>query len=103
MNDILSIIGCVGVIIYFVSKHSEALTKLNKMQKVGVLISYIMTTLIAGVCIYYGSSFLTEPFQNGFLLLIIRFAVVMITLWFAVFILNRLLQRITKGIFPKIT
>lgn len=103
MSDIFSIIVCLGVVIYFVFKHSEALAKLNKIQKIGVLISYIITTLIAGICIYYGGSFLTERFQNGFLILIIRFTVVIITLWLAIFILNCLLQRITKGIFPKIT
>ena len=103
MNDILSIIGCVGVIIYFVSKHSEALAKLNKMQKISVLISYTITTLSAGICIYYGGALLTERFQNDFLILIIRFTVVMITLWLAIFTLNRILGKITKGIFPKIT
>ena len=103
MNDIFSIIGCVGVVIYFISKHSETLAKLNKIQKISVLISYIITTIIAGVCIYYGGALLTERFQNGFLILIIRITVVMITLWFAIFILNRILQKITKGIFPKIT
>lgn len=102
MSDIFSIIGCVGVVIYFVSKQSEALAKLNKIQKIGVLISYIMTILIAGICIYYGSSFLTERFQNGFLILAIRFTIVIITLWLAIFTLNCLLQKITKGIFPKI-
>jgi len=63
MNDIFSIIACVGVVIYFVSKH----------------------------------------FQNGFLILIIRFTVVIITLSLAIFTLNGLLQRITKGILLKIT
>lgn len=103
MSDIFSIIACIGVVILFVSKHREALVKLNKIQKTGVLISFIMTTLIAGFCIYYGSSFLMERFQNGFLILIIRLAVLMITLWFAIFVLNRILQKVTKGIFPKIT
>ena len=103
MSDIFSIISCVGVVIYFVSKHSEALAKLNKMKKIGVLISYIITTLIAGICIYYGGAFLTEHFQNGFLLFIIRFTVVMVTLWLAIFTLNWLFQRMTKGNFPKIT
>ncbi|MEK5233834.1 hypothetical protein MHB42_19250 [Lysinibacillus sp. FSL K6-0232] len=103
MNDIFSIIAFVAVAIYFLSKHSEALEKFNKMQKIGVLISYIMTTIVAGICIHYGGSFLTEPFQNGFLILIIRFAVVMIVLWLAVFTLNHILQKITNGIIQKIT
>ena len=64
MSDIFSIIGCVGVVIYFVSKHSEALAKLNKIQKIGVLISYIMTTLIAGICIYYGSCIINRTFSK---------------------------------------
>ena len=58
---------------------------------------------ISGICIYDGGSFLTEHIQNKFLLLIIQIIVVMIILWVAIFILNRLLQKITKGVFPKIT
>ncbi|MFZ0444357.1 MAG: hypothetical protein WAM95_06930 [Bacillus sp. (in: firmicutes)] len=46
---------------------------------------------------------MTEHIQNEFLLLIIQIIVIMITLWVAIFILNRLLQKITKGVFPKIT
>ncbi len=103
MSDILSIIGCVGVVIYFVSKHSEALAKLNKMQKICVVISYIITILSVGICIYYGGALLTERFQNNFLILIIRFTVVMITMWLAIFTLNRILRKITTGIFPRIT
>ncbi len=48
-------------------------------------------------------SFLTKHIQNVFLILIIQVIVVMITLWVAIFILNRLLQKITKGVFQKIT
>lgn len=103
MGNIFSIIGCIGVVFYFVSKHSEALAKLNKIQKISVLISYILTTIVAAMCIYYGGAFLTEHFQNEFLRFIIRFTVVLLTLGLAIFILNRLLQKITKGIFPKIT
>lgn len=103
MNDILSIIGCVGVVICFILKHSETLAKLNKKQKIGVLMSYITTTLIAGICIYYGGAFLIERFQNELLIFIIRSAVVIITLGIAILTLNRILQKITKGIFSKIT
>lgn len=103
MSDIFSIISCVGVVIYFISKHREALAKLHKMQKIGVFISYTMTTLMAGISIYYGGAFLTEHYQSEFLLFIIRFIVVIITLWLAIFTLNWLVQRMTKGIFPKIT
>ena len=63
----------------------------------------MMTIFISAICIYYGGSFLTEHIQNKFLLLIIQIIVVMITLWVAIFILNRLLQKITKGVFQKIT
>lgn len=66
---IFSIIAFAGVVIYFLSKHSEALAKINKMQKIGGLITFIITKLIAGNCIYYGTSFLVEHFQNHFLYL----------------------------------
>ncbi|WP_338786077.1 hypothetical protein [Metabacillus sp. FJAT-53654] len=103
MNDILSIIGYIGVVICFILKHSETFAKLNKMQKIGVLMSYITTTIIAGICIYYGGALLIERFQNEFLIFIIPFAVVIITLGLAIVTLNRILQKITKGIFSKIT
>ena len=103
MNDLFSIICCIGVVIYFLYKYREALAQLNKIQKIGVFISYMMTIFISAICIYYGGSFLTEHIQNEFLLLIIHIIVVIITLWVAIFILNRLLQKITKGVFPKIT
>ena len=95
MNDLFSIICCIGVVIYFLYKYREALAKLNKIQKIGVFISYMMTIFISAICIYDGGSFLTEHIQNEFLLLIIQIIVVMIILWVAIFILNRLLQKIT--------
>ena len=62
----------------------------------------MMTIFISAICIYYGGSFLTEHIQNEFLLLIIQIIVVMITLWVAIFILNRLFKKY-KGSFQKIT
>lgn len=103
MGDILSIIVFVGVVIYFVTKYGEAFAKLNNMQKFGVIFSFMMITMVTGFCVYYGSSFLVEHFQNGFLILIIRVTVVIVSLWLAIFMLNFILQKITKGIFPKIT
>lgn len=103
MKDIFSIIAFAAVVIYFLSKHSESIAKLNKMQIIGVIISFILTTLIAGNCIYYGTSFLVVHFQNRILLFIIRVIVVITSLWLAVFALNYLLQRISKGNFTKIT
>ena len=103
MNDLFSIISCIGVLVYFLSKHSEALAKLNKIQKIGVFISCMMTIFISAICVYYGGSFLTDGFQNEFLKLIIQLIVVMVTLWVAIFILNLILQKITKGILQKIT
>ncbi|MGJ9384465.1 hypothetical protein [Salipaludibacillus sp. CF4.18] len=82
MSDIFSLFSWVGVVIYFVSKHSETLAKLNKTQKIGVFISYILATLTTGISIYFGSSFLTKSFQNEFLIVIIRLSVVLITLGF---------------------
>jgi hypothetical protein len=103
MNDLFSFISCIGVVIYFLSKHREDLGKLNKIQKIGVFISYTMTIIISGICIHYGGSILTERFQNGFLIFIIQILVVIVTLWVAISLLNRVLQKITNGIFSKIT
>ncbi|MBT2758152.1 hypothetical protein J7E71_19995 [Mesobacillus foraminis] len=103
MIDLFPIMSCVGVIIFFVSKYRKTLKKLNKTQIMGVFISYILTAIIAGICIYYGGAFLTERFQNEWIKLIIRFSVVIVTLWLAILTLNHILQKITKGIFPKIT
>ncbi len=102
MNDIFSIFSFVAVVIYFLSKHSEVHANLNKMQKIAVLISFIITMLISGYSIYYGASFLTQNLQNGFLVFIIRIIVVMVILWLAAFTWNNILQKITKGIFPEI-
>ncbi|TSI02552.1 hypothetical protein [Lysinibacillus sp. BW-2-10] len=103
MDVIFTVLSFVGVIIYFQIKDSKALANLNIMQRIGVLMSFLITTIIIECCIYYGTSFLTEHIQNGFLIWIIRVTVVIITLWLAVFILNYILQKITNGIFPKIT
>ncbi|WP_121610015.1 hypothetical protein [Mesobacillus foraminis] len=102
MIDLFPMMSCVGVIIFFVSKYRKTLKKLNKTQIMGVFISYILTVIIAGICIYYGGAFLTERFQNEWIRLIIRFSVVLVTLWLAIVTLNHILQKITKGIFPKI-
>lgn len=103
MSDIFPIIVFVGVVLYFVIKYGEAFAKLNNIQRFGVVISFIMTTMITGFWIYYGSAFLVQHFQNGILIFIIRVIVVIFSLWLAVFTLNYILQKITKGIFPKIT
>lgn len=103
MNSIFSIIMGIGVVIHFILKYGDILSKLNKRQKFGVFISYFFTILLAGICIYYGGAFLTEPFQNGFIKFLIRLTIVLVTLWLAISILNQVLHKITKGIFPKIT
>lgn len=103
IGEIFSVIAFVGVVLYFVTKYGEAFAQLNNMQKFGVVISFIMTTIVTGFGIYYGSSFLVEHFQNGFFILITRVTVVIVLLWLAAFTLNYLLQKITKGVFPKIT
>lgn len=103
MNIVLSIIACISFVIYFFLKYGDILSKLNKRQKFGVFISYFSTTILAGICIYYGGAFLTEPFQNWFIKLLIRLTIILVILWLAISILNQVLHKITKGIFPKIT
>ncbi|MEN0658080.1 hypothetical protein NST11_01430 [Caldifermentibacillus hisashii] len=103
MNSVFSILAAIGVVIHFIFKYDDILSKLSKRQKFGVFISYFSTILLAGICIYYGGAFLTEPIQNGFIKFFIRLTIVLVTLWLAVSILNQVLHKITKGIFPKIT
>ncbi|MEK6452713.1 hypothetical protein [Caldifermentibacillus hisashii] len=103
MKSVLSIIAVTAFVIYLFLKYGDILSKLSKRQKFGVFISYFSTILLAGICIYYGGAFLTEPIQNGFIKFFIRLTIVLVTLWLAVSILNQVLHKITKGIFPKIT
>lgn len=103
MNSIFSIITFIGVIVLFVVKYREAFSKLNKLQKVGVIVSYIIIITGAGICIYYGTALITAKIENRLLELIIDIIVVVATLALAVSTLNQLLNKITKGVFPKIS
>ncbi|MDQ0216650.1 NhaP-type Na+/H+ or K+/H+ antiporter [Oikeobacillus pervagus] len=103
MDSILSAISCIGVVIYFTNKYRDVLAKMTAIQKIGIFISYAITTLISAAFIYYGGRLLTAPFQNGLLIFIIRFAVVIVVLRPLIITLNWVLQKITNGIFPKIT
>ncbi len=102
MNSVFSILAAIGVVIHFIFKYDDILSKLSKRQKFGVFISYFSTILLAGICIYYGGAFLTEPFQYGFIKLLIRLTTILVILRLTIFILNQVLYKITKGIFPKI-
>jgi hypothetical protein len=102
MKSVLSIIAVTAFVIYLFLKYGDILSKLNKGQKFGVFISYFSAALLAGICIYYGGAFLTEPFQNGFIKLLIRLTIILVILRLTIFILNQVLYKITKGIFPKI-
>lgn len=99
MDEVLSIIGIIGVVIYFITKHRETLEKLNIIQKIGILITYMITSLITGFIIYYGGAYLKEWLESGIILTIIQFAFIIIILFIAITILNRILKIITKGVF----
>ncbi|WP_010096243.1 hypothetical protein [Ornithinibacillus scapharcae] len=99
MDNVLSVLGIIGVVIYFITKHRETLEKLTKMQNIGILFTYIITSLIAGCVIYYGGAMMKEWFKSGILLTIIQFVYLIIVLSIAIYMLNRILRIITKGSF----
>ncbi|WP_110926533.1 hypothetical protein [Bacillus massiliglaciei] len=80
--------------------YRDRFAKLIKMQKVGLFVSYAGISLAAGLSIYYGGAMLADNIENGLFLGIIRVTAVILILWLAITVLNRLAHKITKGVFP---
>jgi len=96
MNDILMLVIFVLISIYIIFKNRNLLKGLTKFQISGVLISYLITIVLAFICIYYGGNWLAGFFTNFILRLIIKIIVIYIVLAICVNLLNKVTTKFTK-------
>ena len=96
MNDILMPVIFVAITIYIIFKNRNLLKGLTMLQISGVLISYLISVVLAFACIYYGGNWLAGFFTNFILRLIIKIIVIYIVLAICVNLLNKVTTKFTK-------
>ena len=101
MKDILMTAFFIVIIIRTILKNRKVIKELTKLQIYGVGISYLVATLMASICIYYGGNWVAGHFSNIIFSYVIFLAVFCIALYLCISILNKVLQKITNGVLPK--
>ena len=101
MRDFLMCILFIGAVIHFIYKNKEKMSKLTISQKAAMVLTYAEGIAVCAFGIMYGGRILTEPFQNIIVITFIRILVVLFGLTVCLYGINRLLLRITKGVFPE--
>lgn len=101
MKDILILILSIVIITYVIFKNRKTFKELSKFQIFGVGISFLVTTFLAFVLIYYGGNWFAGQISNSIFKFIIFLAVTCITLYLCVGVLNKVVRMITKGILSK--
>ncbi len=102
MKDILIIILCVGLTIYHISNNKGMLKQLKKIQLFGVAITFIFTVILATILIFYGGNWIAGLFSNIILKYLVFGVIVIATFYLLEIIVNKVLYRITDGVFPEI-
>ena len=101
MEDVLKILLSIVIMIYVILKNRKIFKELTKSQIFGVGVSYLIAIIIAFILIYFGGNWVAGHFSNTFIEYMIFLAVVCVSLYLCVRILNKVLQKITNGILPK--
>lgn len=101
LEHILMVILFIIVTIQKISENKKVLKALSKNQLVGVGLSYILSILIAFVCIYYGGNWIAGYIPNEIIKFLIQVMIILLTLYLCVSMLNKTLKKITKGVLPE--
>ncbi|SFC18693.1 hypothetical protein SAMN05443252_102101 [Bacillus sp. OV322] len=101
MNDMLTSILFLAVMIYVINRNKSILKKLTKLQILGAAVSFFVTLLIAFMIIYFIGNSLSGYFENKILKVTSELFLVIITLSLCGKGLRILLQKITKGALTK--
>ena len=100
MNDIFKILLFIITLIYVIAKNRKIFKELTKSQVFGVVISYLAVIFIAFILIYFGGNWVAGHFSNTIFKYVVFFAVVCISLYLCIILLNKILQKITNSILP---
>jgi len=86
--------------VYVISKNKKILKQLTKPQIFGVVISYLAVVFIAFILIYFGGNWIAGHFSNTLFKYMVFFAVVCVSLYLCISLLNKVLDKITNSILP---
>lgn len=100
MKDILVVILSIVIITYIIFKNWKKLKELTKLQIFGVGITYLSVASLGGSFIYYGGNWIAGKIPNLILKYIVFVGVICMTLYVCIGVLNKLLRKITNGVFP---
>ena len=87
-------------LVYVISKNKKILKQLTKSQIFGVVISFLAVIFLAFFLIYFGGNWVAGHFSNTLFKYVIFFAVVCVSLYLCINVLNKVLDKITNSILP---
>ncbi|GGP13987.1 hypothetical protein [Oceanobacillus neutriphilus] len=101
MAGILSVLCTILLVFNFWKnrkKLKETYSKLNYVQIIGVIISYLITIVIVFMLIYYAGNWLVSFIPFTFLRSAAFLVIVVVVLFSCLYLLNKALTKITNGI-----
>ncbi|MFP7332006.1 hypothetical protein CHH78_13995 [Shouchella clausii] len=100
MYSFVLLLVLIAVLWYAYQKNKETFKQLSIGQTAGVFVSYGAAVAIIVAVLYYVVQPITEPIANELLKLAARFGLLIIVLFVCMFFLEKVLKKITNGVFP---
>jgi len=80
-------------------KNIKLIKKLSTKQLFGVVIAYVMAVFIGFICIFFGGNWVAEQISTKFISVGVFILVILVTLSIIQFFLNKILFKISNGLF----